>query len=78
MAVSEVRLLPGAVVAQVAKREAVPLLVAQDLAARAVLGAAIRAERRHHDRFPRLERRRHQAAICQHIIERDDRDVDCA
>ena len=61
----ELRFLPGSVVAQVAKREGVPLVVAQGLAARAVLDAAMR-------------RQRHQAAIHQHIIERDDRDVDRA
>jgi hypothetical protein len=75
----ELRFLPGAVVAQVAKREGVPLVVAQGLAARAVLDAAIRSEGRQQQvRFPELERRRHQAAIYQHIIERDDRDVDRA
>jgi hypothetical protein len=61
----ELRFLPGSVVAQVAKREGVPLVVAQGLAARAVLDAAIR-------------RRRHQVAICEHIIEREARDVDRA
>jgi hypothetical protein len=75
----ELRFLPRSVVVQVAEREGVPLVVAQGLAARAVLDAAIRSEcRRNHDRFPELERRRHQAAIYQHIIEREDRDVDRA
>ena len=41
----ELRFLPGSVVAQVAKREGVPLMVAQGLAARAVLDAAIRRQR---------------------------------
>lgn len=61
----ELRFLPGSVVAQVAKREGLPLVVAQGLAARAVLDAA-------------LGRRRHQAPPYQHIIERDDRNGDCA
>jgi hypothetical protein len=66
-------LLPSAVVAQVAKRDGVPLLVAQDLAARAVLNAALQAESRHRDRFPGLERRRNQLAILAHLIEREER-----
>jgi len=47
---SELRFLPGAVVAAVAEREGVPALVAQDLAARAVLNAAVRSERRQRER----------------------------
>jgi hypothetical protein len=66
-------LLLSAVVAAVAEREGVPLLVAQDLAARAVLNAALRSERRHRARFPRLEKRQSQTAILAHLIEREER-----
>ena len=61
----ELRFLPGSVVAQVARREGLPLVVAQGLAARAVPDAP-------------LPRRRHQAALYEHVIERDDRNVDRA
>ena len=74
---SELRFLPGAVVAAVADREGVPTLVAHDLAARAVLNAALQSERRHRDRFPGLERRRNRLAILAHLLEKEDRDVDC-
>ena len=47
---SELRFLPDSVVAAVADREGVPAVVAHDLAGRAVLNAAIRAERRQRER----------------------------
>jgi hypothetical protein len=66
---SELRFLPGAVVAAVADREGMPLLVAQDLAARAVLSAALRAERLERERN---DPRKQWLALTAELLRKDE------
>jgi hypothetical protein len=65
---SELRFLRSAVVAAVADREGVPLLVAQDLAARAALSAALRAERLERERS---DRRKQWLAVTEELLRED-------
>lgn len=70
---SEARFLPSGLVAAVADREGVPLQVAQDLAARAVVNAAVLSDRRGCD-FPKRRRAESMTALLGQILEREDRE----
>jgi hypothetical protein len=67
------RLFTYAEIAEVAKANHMPFLVAQDIAARVALGEAIRYERERGGRFSRLEAAKARLAILTHQLEKEER-----